>query len=139
MVNVPYPPKVGRPNAFSKEDHANIIEVAKHTLVLNNIAGKVGRDRKTIINWLERAEKEHKEGLETEFAQFFLDFKNAVSDFIMTLETRLLHGDEQRWQRLAWYLERTARDDYGQDSWIIQEIQKNIEALKAANEGAKNG
>ncbi len=129
---------VGRPCEYSKEDHVKIVEAFKHTIVLSNVSGQVRRDRDTIKAWLQRGKDDLKEGNYTELAQFFLDVKETISSTILALEQRLLNGDEKGWQRVAWYLERCARQDYGADAGIIEDILKEFADLKAQL-GKQNG
>ena len=120
----------GRPCEYNAKDHAAIVEAFKHTIVLSNVAGQVRRTKDTIRSWLKRGKKDLDEGIDSEIARFFVDVKESVANTIRGLEERLLNGDETRWQRFAWYLERCAREDYGADGGIIAEIKAEFDEIK---------
>ena len=122
--------RVGHPCEYNKEDHDKIVEEFGKTIVLSNVAGIVRRDRDTIKRWLAKGKADLHEGNCTEISQFYVDVKNAIAKTIRGLEDRLLHGDEARWQRIAWYLERCAREDYGADAGIIEDILEEFKHLK---------
>lgn len=128
----------GRPCEYNAADHAAIVEAFKHTIVLSNVAGQVRRHKDTIKAWLQTGNDDLKAGRKTDFAQFFIDTKSALSETIRQLEQKLLYGDDKSWQRFAWYLERCAREDYGADGGIIGEIKEEFELIKKDRE-SKNG
>lgn len=128
----------GRPCEYNADDHAAIVEAFKHTIVLSNVAGQVRRTKDTIRSWMKRGENDIKEGKDTEIARFFVDVKQALSGTIRNLEQKLLYGDDKSWQRFAWYLERCAREDYGADAGIIEEILEEFKKMKEAQE-ARDG
>lgn len=131
---IKYPPQsAGRPPELTPVDHENIVNAYKHTIVLSNVAGLCRRDKATIKRWLDRGFKDVTQGITSDYAQFYIDVKNVLSIIKIQYEQALLAGNEG-WQAIAWYLERCARSDYGRDNDLIEEILRNFEDLKKAQE-----
>ncbi len=138
--NAPYQPdiqyeqrKPGHPYELTREDHTNIVNAYKETIVLSNVAGLCGRHEQTIKRWLEQGSEDILEGKNTIFSQFYTDVKKALGVFKVKYEKLLLLGGDG-WQAIAWYLERCARKDYGRDNDLIAEIYEDFKKIKAIQE-----
>lgn len=128
----------GHPCEYNAKDHAKIVEQFRHTIVLSNVAGVVERDKDTIKRWLAKGKADIDAGVCSEIAQFYIDTKKALAENIRKLEERLLNGEVNGWQRIAWYLERCARQDYGHDAGVIEDILEEFKEIKKQL-GKENG
>ena len=73
-----------------------------------------GIAKRTFYNWAKRGEQESNEGQETIYARFYERLHEAYSLAEVDLIRRINRKDEKNWQRLAWILERSRQQRFGQ-------------------------
>lgn len=117
----------GRPHELTEDVAKKIVAHYKKTIVLRNVAGHVRKHPDTIKTWLRSGELDIFAGKETKFSRFYLDVKEARAAKIKELEDSLLAEEPMKnWQRIAWYLERCAREDYGIHGDIYDDLKQQI-------------
>jgi hypothetical protein len=124
----------GRPTELTKEVHARLIEAVSHVIIPSQVAAYARVPRTTLLEWLQRGEKDSSAHIDSIYAQFSSDFIQAQSEIVK--ETiAFLRSCPKNYQALIWLLERCFRKDFGSDSEEIKELIRNIEIIANAKKG----
>ena len=99
------PARVGRPPLYAvKEIRDAVLRGMRLGLTYEKTSILAGIDRGTLENW--RAMPEPPPDATPEIAEFFRALKRAEIEGEAARIEQLLDGDGDRWQRVAWWLER---------------------------------
>jgi hypothetical protein len=93
-------------------------------------AEKAGVCEKTFYNWMNQGEFDLENGIETLHSHLYKSVRSTEADRIMILLDRVEQG-KRGWQGSAWVLERRYKEFFGRDSYELEVLKSNIDALRA--------
>jgi len=145
-------PKIGRPTKATPERIDTILEGIRAGLTYEVAAKRAGINRSTLAEWRKKGES----GDDEYFAAFYDGIKKAEAEaeFELLNQIKCAGYSPERWQALAWILERRYPDRYGRidrlkaeltgrdgdpiqiaramsDEEVIQHVERFIESRKS--------
>jgi uncharacterized membrane protein YheB (UPF0754 family) len=121
----------GRPTKFTPQVREKILAALKEFLPITLAAECARIDRKSIYNWMETGKEDIAKNIDSEYAEFFHNIKQIRAKNAIFLMQDVM-GREKNWQAIAWILERTFREDFGDKAAEI-EIRERLDQLEAKN------
>lgn len=141
MAGRPQPKKVykqegsGRPSKFTPERRAAIVQSIRNRLPYQMAAEANGITEACLYMWLQTSRQHVKEGIDSEYSQFFHDIKKAEADRASEHLTKIADNIE-RWQGDAWILERRWYKHFGANAQV-NELNRRLDALEGVESDGK--
>ena len=118
----------GRPDKFTPERRAAIIDSISHAIPYEYAAEANGICEATLYNWLIRGRKDQMNGVESEYVKFLEDIKKTEEARIKKHLEKLSEGAD-KWQSNAWILERRWWKHFG-NSAAAMEFNERLKKLE---------
>lgn len=120
----------GHPLTYKEDVHfKKLVDGVKIALTLNKTAELCMLAPSTFKDWVLQGRKDLSMGLDTPLAKLSANIRAEQSKKAINLMNEIQESPE-RWQALAWILERCFREDFGADAGIIQELKEKFEELE---------
>lgn len=117
----------GVPRNLTPEIHDEIVANVRLVLSIRQAAALSKVNRSTLQTWLRKGEEE----VDPIYVNFATDVKKAQAEEATAL-VQTIRSAPERWQAIAWLLERCFRDDYGAHSEEYERLYKEMEEIKDA-------
>lgn len=118
----------GRPDKFTPETRANILDSIAHHIPYELAAEANGISERTLYYWLSRGEEDEEAGILSEYAIFLQELKNTEQKKIRE-HLDCIDSKPERWQANAWILERRWWKYFSSNTAVIQ-FNKKLEKLE---------
>jgi transposase-like protein len=127
---------VGRPNKFTPERRAAIIDAISHRIPYEYAAEANGICLETLYAWLRTGREHMQEGIVSEYTQFSESLKRAEMTKIRE-HCDIISARPERWQADAWMLERRWYKHFGPSAQLNELNHKLTKLLGESDESKR--
>ena len=131
--------RTGRPPELNSDLYQRLLDAVPKVIIQRHVAASCGVHEDVFARWLKRGTEEHREGINSIYAQFRMDYHDARTKVVREKLEIITNNPELRAGN-SWILEKCFREDFGKESEEMRELRLLFsQFMQTQLAGDKNG